>query len=154
MSLKGKLEQYSEVMLEIEDLRRRIAVLEKELRAMENGGYMVQDKVNGGEGNLKHYRIEGSPYPEYSKKITLLIYRRQQLKEREEELLKLTNEVEKYISKITDSRIRRIVTYRYIDNLAWYQVAQHMGGKHTEESCRKAVERYLKKDEEMSKLSV
>ena len=59
MSLKGKLEQYSEVMLEIEDLRRRIAVLEKELRTMENGGYMVQDKVNGGEGNLKHYRIEG-----------------------------------------------------------------------------------------------
>ena len=39
MSLKGKLEQYSEVMLEIEDLRRRIAVLEK--RITSNGKWWL-----------------------------------------------------------------------------------------------------------------
>ena len=44
---------------------------------------------------------------------------------------------------IEDSRIRRIMRYRYIDDLNWVQVAHRMGKNHTAESCRKAHDRFL-----------
>lgn len=104
----------------------------------------VIDSVTGGDGGIQHYKIEGYPYPEYSRKRTLLIARESQLQKYEIKLLKITNEVEEFIEKIENSRIRRMIEYRFLDDLTWIQVAQRMGKHHTEESCRKAIERFLK----------
>ena len=60
--------------------------------------------------------------------------------------LELTNEVEEYIGQIEDSRIRRMITYRFLDDLTWVQVAYRMGGKHTADSCRVAIDRFLEKN--------
>jgi hypothetical protein len=99
--------------------------------------------VNGGEGGIRHYRIEGFPYPEYSRKKTRLYLKKAQLETAEQELLELTNSVEEYIQSISDSRVRRIMRLRYIDNLSWFKVALNMGGKATEDSIRMEHNRFL-----------
>ena len=143
---KEVLTQYCDVQQEIKDIRDKINNLEIQIEKMEEKGYMVKDSVVGGEGGIQHFPIEGYPYPEYSRKRTLLIARRQQLADRELKLLELTNQAEEYINQITDSRMRRMITYRFLDNLTWVQVAHRMGKHHTEESCRKAVERFLQEN--------
>ncbi len=144
--IKEALTQYCDVQQEIKDIQDKINNLEIQIKKMEEKGYMVKDSVAGGEGGIQHFPIEGCPWPEYSRKKTLLIARRQQLADRELKLLELTNQAEDYINQIKDSRIRRMITYRFLDNLTWVQVAHRMGKKHTEDSCKKAVERFFKEN--------
>ena len=143
--IKEALIQYCDVKEEVKDIQARIENLEEQIKKMEERGYSVKDSVKGGAGGIQHFVIEGYPYPEYTRRRTLLSIRRQQLKERELKLLELTNKVEYYINEIQDSRMRRMITYRFLNNLSWFQVAQRMSGKHTADSCRMAVERFLEK---------
>lgn len=139
---KDILVQYSDLTEEVKDLRRRIQKLNDQIKKIEQEG-TVKDCVKGGYGGIQHYNIEGIPYPEYSRKKTSLYLYKAQLENAELELLEKTNEVEEYIQSIPDSRIRRILRHRFIDNLTWYQVAIRMGGKTTEESVRKEFERFM-----------
>ena len=109
MGIKEALAQYCDTQQEIKGIKSRIETLERQIAVMEKQGYTQRDSVTGGEGGKRHYKIEGHPYPEYSRKTTLLICRWQQLKDRKLKLLELTNEVEKYIGQIEDSRIRRMI---------------------------------------------
>ncbi len=68
-----------------------------------------------------------------------------QMTNMEAELLELTNSVEEYINSIKDSRMRRIIQYRILDNLPWCDVAEKIGGKSTGDSCRKYFERFFEK---------
>lgn len=54
------------------------------------------------------------------------------------------SKIERFINEIDDSRIRRIISLKYIEGLTWGQVAQKMGSVYTEEGCRKLLERFLK----------
>lgn len=51
--------------------------------------------------------------------------------------------LERYIAGIEDSFLRQVFTYRFINGLPWRQVAACVGGGNTEDSCRKAVKRYV-----------
>lgn len=53
------------------------------------------------------------------------------------------NRLERYIADIPDSLTRQIFALRFINGLTWYQVAMHIGGSNTEDSVRKACDRYL-----------
>lgn len=139
---KNILIQYSDLREEIKDLRGRINKLEDQIRKIEAAGAVI-DSVKGGEGGIQNYKIQGFPYPEYSRKRSRLYLNKAQLENAELELLELTNEVEDYIQSLTDSRIRRIIRFRFMDDLRWYQVAQKMGGRTTEESVRKEFERFM-----------
>jgi hypothetical protein len=139
---KDILVQYCDLREEVKDLRRRIEKLEADIEKIEDERY-VTDTVTGGYGGTQHYVIRGFPYPEYSRKKTRLYLNKAQLETAEQELLEMINTVEDYIQSISDSRIRRIIRYRFIDNLTWVQVAIKMGGKTTEESARKEFERYF-----------
>lgn len=83
--------------------------------------------------------------PLHDKQSTHLRLYAAQLAEREERLLEQTNAVEAYINSITDSRMRRIIQYRILDRLSWYEVADKIGGKATSDSCRMYFERFLEK---------
>lgn len=139
---KEILVQYCDLREEVKDLRRRIEKLEDGIKRIEAEG-CVTDSVTGGSGGIQHFTIRGFPYPEYSRKKTRLYLNKAQLESAEQELLEMINTVEEYIQSIDDSRIRRIIRYRFIDNLTWVQVAIKMGGKTTEESARKEFERYF-----------
>ena len=140
---KSILVQYADLQQETKEIREKIEKLEKQIEKIEEEG-LVKDKVTGGEGGLQHFQIEGFPYPEYSRKKTLLYARKATLSELEMELLETLNDVEKFISDIKDSHIRRIVNLRVVEGLSWQKVADKIGGN-TEDSVRMAFERFMKR---------
>lgn len=142
MVTKEILNQYVDLKKEVKEVRERIYKLEKEIDRIENEGTVI-DKVRGGEGGLQSFKIEGFPFPEYSRKKTLLYARKATLSELEMELLETINEVETFIASVKDSHIRRIITLRVVDDLSWNKVADELGGSNTEDSVKKAFYRFI-----------
>lgn len=145
MVSKSVLIQYTDLQEEIKEVRERINKTEKEIYKIESDGNVV-DSVCGGYGGIEHFRIEGFPYPEYSRKKTLLYARKSTLTSLEMELLETLNKVEEFIASVKDSRMRRIITLRFIDNLSWNEVASRIGGGNTEDSVKKAFYRFMEKE--------
>lgn len=126
MVSKEIFEQYSDLQEEIASLRKRIHRLEEELAKMEEKGYSVTDSVRGGMGGTQNYKITGFPYEKYSKNKTLLFSRKAILETLEFDLLEMTNEVEEYIASVKDSKMRRILTMRFIDGLSQEEIGKKM----------------------------
>lgn len=145
MVSKNVLIQYSDLQEEIKEVRERIDKTEKEIDKIESDGN-VFDSVCGGIGGIEHFRIEGFPYPEYSRKKTLLYARKATLTSLEMELLETLNSVEEFIASVKDSRMRRIITLRFINSLSWNEVARRIGGGNTEDSIKKAFYRFMEKE--------
>lgn len=145
MVSKEILIQYSDLQEEVKEVRERIEKTEKQIAKIEDEEN-VTDTVSGGSGGVQHFKIEGFPYPEYSRKKTLLYARKATLASLELELLETLNQVEEFITSVDDSRIRRIITLRFIDNLSWNKVADRIGGNNTEDSVRKAFTRFMEKE--------
>lgn len=145
MVSKDILNQYSDLLEEVKETKYRIQKIEKQIERIEREGTVI-DKVMGGEGGLEAFKIEGFPYPEYSKKKMLLYSRKSKLEGLEMELLENINRVEEFISGIKDSRMRRIISLRYIENLSWNKVADHIGGGNTEGSIKMAFQRFMEKE--------
>ena len=139
---KKILVQYADLQQEVIEIREKVEKLEQQIDKIESEGAVI-DKVMGGEGGLQPFKIEGCPYPEYSRKKTLLYARKATLSELELELLETLNEVESFISSINDSHIRRIVNLRVVEGLSWRKVADRIGGN-TEDSVRMTFERFMK----------
>lgn len=142
MVSKEILVQYADLRQEVMELREKILKLENQIEKIEQEGTVI-DKVMGGDGGIQPFKIEGFPYPEYSRKKTLLYARKATLSELEMELLETLNDVEIFISSITDSHMRRIVNLRVIEGLSWNKVADRMGGSNNEDSVRKAFDRFI-----------
>lgn len=140
---KQVLIQYADLQQEIKEIREKISKLEEQIDKIEQQG-SVKDKVMGGEGGWQPFQIEGFPYPEYTRKKSLLYMRKATLTGLEMELLETLNDVEMFISSIKDSHIRRIVNLRVVEGLSWQKVADKIGGN-TEDSVRMAFERFMKK---------
>ena len=138
---KEILIQYSDLQQECKEVREKIEKLERQIVKIEEDGAVV-DKVRGGDGGLQSFKIEGFPYPEYSRKKTLLYARKATLSELEMELLETLNDVEIFIAGIKDSHIRRIVNLRVVDGFSWCEVARRRGGN-TEDSVNKAFYRFM-----------
>lgn len=144
MVTKEILIQYSDLQEEIKEVRQRIEKTEKQIERIEKDG-SVCDKVMGGDGGLQPFKIEGFPYPEYSRKKTLLYSRKAILTSLEMELLEILNQVEEFITSVKDSRMRRIINLRIVENLSWNEVADRIGGGNTEDGVRKAFARFMEK---------
>ena len=135
--------QYASLRKEIPEVKEKISRLERDIENIEAGETVV-DSVSGGNGGKQHFRIEGTPYPEYSRKKTLLYARKATLELLEEDLNRKTNEIEEFIAHVPDSRIRRIINLRFVEGLTWNQVADRIGGGNTDESVKKMYQRYIK----------
>ena len=142
MISKEILIQYSDLQEEVKEVRERIDKTEKQIAKIEDDGNVI-DSVCGGNGGIQHFKIEGFPYPEYSRKKTLLYARKATLASLEMELMETLNQVEEFIARVDDSRMRRIITLRFIDNLSWNKVADRIGGNNTEDSVKKAFYRFM-----------
>lgn len=86
MVTKEVLSQYSDLQEEVKEVRLKIERLEKDISKIE-AGEMVIDSVSGGDGGKQHFKIEGIPFPEYSRKKTLLYARKATLQLLEDDLL-------------------------------------------------------------------
>lgn len=131
--------------MEYQDLQDEIKKLEKQIRKMETSRCQVSDSVKGTrpDGTYGSITITGFPVPDYYRRKKLLEKRKANLSKFELQLLELTNDVDDYINSLADSRMRRMIRYKFFDELSWVQVAHRMGGKYTADSCRKQIERFL-----------
>ena len=142
---KNILEQYADLIAEREDLQKRIKWTE--LKILELCDETVADSVTLGKHGKKPLGrkvIRGNPSPEIKKKRTALHKYKAQLKAAEIRIADMIVEVQQYIEEIENSRIRRIMRYRYVDQMTWLQVAHRMGKHSTADSCRMAAERFFK----------
>ena len=144
LTIKQILEQLIDLKEEYKDKQEAIKRLEEYIIKLEQEGYTEIDSVTGGNGGKQHFVIEGVPYPLYSYKKTQLQLRKMALEKIREKINQQIIFAEKIINEQENSRIRRLLTYRYVEGLTWTQVAYRMGKKHTADSCQKAVERFLK----------
>ena len=144
MVTKEILNQYTDLRQEVNEVRGRIAKTEKQIAEIEEDGPVV-DKVMGGEGGWQSFRIEGFPHPEYDKKKTLLNARKAILTNLEMEIAQTINQVEKFISTVEDSQMRRIIAFRFIDGKTWSEVARAMGGGNNEDNIKQAFHRFMEK---------
>ncbi len=142
---KNILRQYDSILKEITDTNRRIQSAKDKLKRMEDEGIVI-DSVSGGFGGTQHFKIEGMPTTEYGKQKTILLARKMRMETLQQKLIDMKNDVEMYIYGMTDSECRRAAAFRYIDNLSWKKVAEHMGEGYTESGCRMLVDRYVKKN--------
>lgn len=144
MISKSVLKQYIDLQEEIKETEERIKKTENQIKKIESEGTVI-DSVTGGNGGIQRYKIEGFPCAEYGKLKERLYMRQATLQSLENEVMDKIGEVEKFITSIEDSRMRRIISFRFIDGLTWEQVGRNMGGDNNEDSVRKAFERYMAK---------
>lgn len=145
---KHALAQYTELLKEREDIRRRLRRTEARLEKIEADGYLVADSVTCGKKGKKSLGVRvvrGTPFPEIRGLHNRLRMQKVQLAKAEKAVADSARAIEEYIQSVTDSRMRRLLRYRYLDGLGWPDVAIRMGGRHTADSCRMAVERFLQK---------
>ena len=149
---KNVLIQYTDMIEEVKDIRKRILQTEKQISRIEEEG-TVKDTVSGGMGGIQHFVVEGMPVPELSRKKLLLNKRKAMLIEKENELLALTNQAEEYINSIEKSELRMMFRFYYIDGMTWLQVAHKMNQLHpkrrvayTEDSCRMRNTRFFQEN--------
>ena len=131
MNLKENLLQLCDIRKEIKELENKIDKLE--LKSHE----IVSDSV---ENTTKIFpiiqtklKIKGLDQ-ETRKKLE---YYRTVLENRYDALLDVQIKTEEFINNLPTSRLRRIFTYRYIDQLTWIKIARLIGGNATEESIKK-----------------
>lgn len=155
---KEDLSQYSSMRSEAREIQDKITRLESVILRLEKklvqleSGELVRDKVRGGAGGQQSFVIEGFPDREYkdvrsellTKKL-ILSGRKATLDALEIDIMQKTNDIEEFIAGISDSRIRRIINLRYVEDLSWNEVAITMGGGNNEDSVRKALERFMEK---------
>lgn len=142
MVTKNILIQYSDLQEEIKEVRNRIAQTEKQIQKIEKEGALL-DTEPGKTAGIPHFQIQGFPYPEYSRKKMLLYARKATLTSLELELIETVNQIEEFIASLDDSRIRRIINLRFIENLSWGKVAARIGGGNTEDSIKKMFYRFM-----------
>ena len=149
---KNVLIQYTDMIEEVKDIRKRILQTEKQIARIEAEG-TVKDTVSGGMGGIQHFVVEGMPVPELRRKRLLLNKRKAMLIEKENELLELMNQAEEYINSIEKSELRMMFRFYYIDGMTWLQVAHRMNQLHpkrrvayTEDSCRMRNTRFFQEN--------
>lgn len=141
---KNILRQYIDLKAETREIENRIRKLKDKLDRINAEGN-VKYTVGGGAGGIQRYHIEGFPVAEYEETSYLLAKNIRLLEERKTKAHEMIISVEQFINTIDDSRMRRMITYRYIDGLSLLQTAQKMGKNYTEESCKKQLQRFMKK---------
>lgn len=137
------LEQYTELIKELQEIKKDTAKLEKRKRYLEKGN--AKEFVKGGYGGIQRFKVDAYAKADIEETEYLINKNIRILKEREKKVHETAVHIEEFINTIEDSRIRRIITFKYIKGMTWNQTAKAMGGSHTADSCRMDLKRFLKK---------
>lgn len=122
---KEIMAQYNDIKEEIKELNKEIEQAEKSIEKLIEEG-TVCDKVKGGIGGIQGFKIEGFPVVEYQRRRRVLKNKVHRLQKKENDLIELKDNIEKYIEKIPVSRDRRIFRMIFIENKTQKQVAKEL----------------------------
>lgn len=140
---KKILSQISSIRKEIEELRKKIDKINN------IPAKIVVDSVKGSSESYPYIQhncvIEGLDNKKMIANKKIRNKYKKQIKNKEFKLMKLIINLEYELNNIEDSEIRRIIRYKYEDDLNWIQIMFKMN--YNEESvARKKLERYLEKN--------
>lgn len=147
MEIKEILVQYADLVQEAKDIREKIWKTEDEMERIASGKNGVVDVVHSTTKDIRYapclVTIRGADSVGYYQKKAKLKEYKAQLERLEQHVLEQLTIAQQYIEGIENSRMRRIMMYRYVDGLKWFQVAQRIGGRCSAESIRKEHDRFL-----------
>lgn len=140
---KKELEQFNSLKIEQKDLKVRIGNINIKQK-------VVKDSVRGSSSEfpyIEHYCcVSGLENDDnYNRKKKLIKKLKKIYLLNEIKIIKQLIFIEYELNKIKDSEIRRIIRYRYEDNLNWYQIQIAMKND-TEYAARKKLERFFEKE--------
>ena len=144
---KSILEQYTSLKAEISDIEVKIAKLTAGIRKLEN--QEVADSVSCGKRGKKPLgtiKIRGVPIREITVRKQRLQRRRLEYSMMLRKLEDMTAEVESYINTLSDSEIRRLLRFRFLQGMEWKKVSRMMGRGYSADNCRQKISRFLKDD--------
>ena len=140
-----------EELCQLQDLRQEIKELEAKIVSLQcRCGRLVSDKV---QASSKEY-----PYTQTAVKITGIDYagdqrskrqiaqKRLLLKLRKQQAEELEIRITQYINNVSDSKIRRMMEYKYIEGYTWESIGKKMHCDRT--AAEKAVAKYLRENPE------
>ena len=137
-----------EILIQLSDIRKEVKELEIKIDKLELKSHeIVSDSV---ESTTKTFPIIPTKFKIKGldqKTIKKLEYYKTILEDRYNTLLDIQIKTEEFIDKLPTSRLRRIFTYRYIDQYSWIKVAQLIDDKATADSVRMEHDRFLEKKE-------
>lgn len=107
----------------------------------------LEARLQPGGMNITGMPRNPSPKNLMEEIMPLIIDARDKLNREQREYEEEQARLENFIRSVNDYQIRLILAYRFIDLMAWNQVAQKLGGNNTEDGVKKACYRYLKKTE-------
>ena len=121
------------------DIRSEIDSLNKRSSDAKNPAYVgdYAKDYSTGEGRIISIAGYPVPDPEKKEKIHALI------KSRVELLVSKLLKAEQFIDSVEDSRIRTLLTLRFIEGLDWKDVAERVYRKMSADSARKAVKQFF-----------
>lgn len=133
------------------DLRKEIAELEYKIaRLSSRGSRIVSDKVQASSKDFPYVqttvKIEGYDYVGDQKSRKQLRKKRILLQQRKEQAEALELRITQYINSISDSGIRRMIDYKYIEGCTWEKIGRIFHCDRT--TAEKRVSNYLKEHPE------
>ncbi len=151
MVSKEILIQYSDLQEEIKYLRKKIDSLQNEQASMEKCKKHSTVQSSTKDFPYTQHNVHTEGYIGLTNKSVRCLSSAidteiRKLESRYEKLLEITNDAMDFIESIEDSRMRMIVTYRFIENYSWGKVADAIGGGNTEDCVRKAFNRFMEKE--------
>ena len=141
---KNLLDEYAEIREEVKILKERIERKKEQLAKIRSEGTVI-DSVKGGYGGIQRFKIEGVPLGTLTLVQDQLERQEFILKCRCNKLIEQETEVERFISEMPTSELRKIATLKYIDGRSWHDVAKKMGSGRTETGVRLLLARYCNK---------
>lgn len=140
------LTKYKHMKERKKEIEKKINNLKKQIEKIKEEG-TVKDKVRGGLGGTQSFCIEGFPTPQYDRLILALETKKAIWRELYVQIEETEVNIELFLANITleNPAMARIIDMRFIEDMTWKEIAIRIGGKATEDSVKKAFERFMKK---------
>ncbi len=145
---KKELEQLIYLKKEIEELEQKIAQIEQ----MDISSAPV--RVNASGQNFPYVQgwatVQGYNPVLADKRSKLLCENKMMLKERKESAAREEQKLLQYINNVKESRIRRIMQYKYVDGYSWDKIGNIM--HFDRRTGERIVSRYLNQNKNTKKI--
>lgn len=134
---------------QLRSLRREISELTDKIRELEaKPGTMVSDKVQASMKDFPYIetsvKIEGLDMVHDRKTRQQIESRKMLLIERRQQAQELELQITEYINRVEDSRLRRMMEYRYVEGKTWEQIGTIMNCDRT--TAEKSITKYLQEN--------